>query len=174
MQDFATGGRGPDKTGGVEEVAADERSGSVNQSRSAQGNNSGGSPGEPRPLHPPLWKWTANFSDSVEDPVVLLGDDDLSAFKAKVNDVSLCAESATAPGAGLFDSLETAFDSTTLALLCSFDGWHDIDDFPETALRLPLAEQRASTSNSIHPHTPSSRLSSEDCATPDPRLRSLL
>jgi hypothetical protein len=53
-----------------------------------------------------------------------------------------------------------AVDSTTLAPRSS-DGWHDIDDFPETAPRLQLAEQGASTSNSIHPHTPSSRLSSE-------------
>jgi hypothetical protein len=62
---------------------------------------------------------------------------------------------------GLFDSPETAFDSTTPAPPCSSDRWHDIDDFPETAPRLPLAEQGASTSNSVHPHTPSSRLSSE-------------
>ncbi|MCJ1345826.1 hypothetical protein MMC31_004035 [Peltigera leucophlebia] len=126
-QGFTTGGRDPDKTGGVEEVAADERSGFVDQSRSAQGDNPGGSP---------------------EDPIVLLGDGDLSASEAEVNDVSLCAKSATAPGAGLFDSPETAFDSTTPAPPCSSDGWHDIDDFPETAPRLPLAGQGASTSNS--------------------------
>ena len=64
-QGFTTGGRGPDQTSRVEEVAADERGGSIDQSRSAQSDNSGGSPGEPRPLHPPLWKWTANFSDTV-------------------------------------------------------------------------------------------------------------
>ena len=55
-QGFTTGHRGQDKTGGVEEVAADERGGSVDQSRSAQSDNSGGSPGEPRPLHLLLWK----------------------------------------------------------------------------------------------------------------------
>jgi hypothetical protein len=53
-QGFTTGGRGPDKTSGVEEVAADERGVSADQSRSAQSNNSGGSPGKPCPLHPPL------------------------------------------------------------------------------------------------------------------------
>jgi len=64
-QGFTMGYQGQDKTGGVEEVAADERGGSVDQSRSAQSDNSGGSPGELRPLHPPLWKWTANFADTV-------------------------------------------------------------------------------------------------------------
>jgi len=39
----------------------------------------------------------------------------LSASEAEANDVSLHAESATAPGAGLFDSPETAIDSTTPA-----------------------------------------------------------
>jgi len=55
-QGFTTGVRAPGKTGRVEEVAADERGGSVDQSRSAQSDNSGGSPGERRPLHPLLWK----------------------------------------------------------------------------------------------------------------------
>ena len=55
-QGFTSGGRASGKTGGVEEVAADERGGSVDQSRSAQSDSSGGSPGEPRPLHPLLWK----------------------------------------------------------------------------------------------------------------------
>jgi len=64
-QGFITEDRGPDKTGGVEEAAADERGGSVDQSRSAQSDNLGGSLGEPCPLHPLLWKWTANFSDAV-------------------------------------------------------------------------------------------------------------
>jgi len=86
----------------------------------------------------------------------------LSASEAEGNDNALRAESVIiAPGASLFDSLETAIDSTTLAPPCSSDKWHDIDDFPEIAPRLPLAEQGASTSNSTHPHTPSSRLSSE-------------
>jgi hypothetical protein len=85
----------------------------------------------------------------------------LSASSAEVNDNSLRAERAAALSAGLFDSLETAIDSTTPAPPCSFDVWHDIDDFPETAPRLRLAEQGASMSNSIHPDTPSSRLSSE-------------
>ncbi|KAH6694352.1 hypothetical protein BKA61DRAFT_711903 [Leptodontidium sp. MPI-SDFR-AT-0119] len=138
-QGFTTGGRGPDKTGGVEEVAADETGGSVDQSRSAQSDNSGGSP---------------------DDPIVLLGDGNLSASEAEANDVSLRAESATVLGAGLFDNPETAIDSTTPAPPRSSDGWHDIDDFPEPAPRLRLAEQGASTPDSLTPHTPS-RLSSE-------------
>jgi hypothetical protein len=39
--------------------------------------------------------------------------------------------------------------------------WHDIDDLPEPAPRLRLAEQGALTSDSIRPHAPPSRLSSE-------------
>ncbi|KAI4131063.1 MAG: hypothetical protein LQ347_003126 [Umbilicaria vellea] len=65
-QGFTTGDRGPDKTSGVEEVAADERGGSVNQSRSAQSDNSGGGP---------------------NDPIVLLGDGNLSASEAEANDL---------------------------------------------------------------------------------------
>ncbi|KAL5312933.1 hypothetical protein ACEPPN_019359 [Leptodophora sp. 'Broadleaf-Isolate-01'] len=137
-QGFTTEDRGPDRTGGVEGVASEERGGSVDQSRSAQSDDSGGSP---------------------DDPIFLLGDDDSSASAAEADDVSLRAES-TEPEAGLFDSPENAVDSTTLAPRSS-DGWHDIDDFPETAPRLQLAEQGALTSNSIYPHTPSSRLSSE-------------
>ena len=84
----------------------------------------------------------------------------MSASEAEANDVSLRAERATAPGAGLFDSPETAIDSTTPAPPRSSDGWHDVDDFPEPAPRLRLAEQGASTPDSLL-HTPSSRLSSE-------------
>ncbi|KAG9243675.1 hypothetical protein BJ878DRAFT_108243 [Calycina marina] len=139
-QGFITGVRGLDKTGGVEDTAADERGGSVDQSRSAQSDDSGG---------------------SLEDPIFLLGNDDSGTSEAEVNDNALRAESVAAPGAGHFDSPEIAIDSTTPAPPCSSDGWHDIDDFPEAAPRLPLAEQGASTSNSTYPHTPSSHLSSE-------------
>jgi hypothetical protein len=52
------------------------------------------------------------FLHSIGDPVVLLGDDDSRASKAKVNDSG--AESAAADK-GLLDSLETAIDSTTPA-----------------------------------------------------------
>merc|ERR1711964_645025 len=138
-QGFTTGDQDPDKTGGVEDVAADERGGSVDQSRSAQSDNSGGSP---------------------DDPIILLGDGNLSASEAQANDVSLRTESATVPGAGLFDNPETAMDSTSPAPPRSSDGWHDIDDIPEPAPRLRLAEQVASTPDSLTPHTPS-RLSSE-------------
>ncbi|KAL5316367.1 hypothetical protein ACEPPN_015412 [Leptodophora sp. 'Broadleaf-Isolate-01'] len=121
-QGFITEDRGPDKTGGVEEAAADER----------------------------------------EDPIVLRGDGDLGASEAEANDVSLRAESTAAPGAGLLDSPETAIDSTTSVSPCSSNGCHDIDaPPPQTPPRLPLTEQGASTSSSLHPHTPSSRLSSE-------------
>jgi len=56
---------------------------------------------------------------------------------------------------------ETAVDSIIPALPCNFDRWHDINGSPETAPRSQLTEQGASTLNSLHPHTPSSRLSSE-------------
>jgi hypothetical protein len=83
----------------------------------------------------------------------LLGDDDSSASEteAEVDDVSLRAENAV-PDAGLFNSPETAVDSTT-PTLPSPDGWHDIDDFHETAPLLRLAEQRPTTPNSLRPHT---------------------
>jgi hypothetical protein len=83
----------------------------------------------------------------------------LSVSEAEANNGSLRAESVIAPGAGLFDSPETAIDSLTPAPARSPDGWHDIDDFPEPAPRLRPAEQRASPDSL--PHTPSSRLSSE-------------
>ena len=59
---------------------------------------------------------------------------------------------------GLFSSPETTVDSTPPS---SLDGWHDIDDFPETAPRLGLAEQEASTSDPMRPYNPSLCLSSE-------------
>jgi hypothetical protein len=101
------------------------------------------------------------FRYGIDDSTVPLGDGDLSASKAEANDVNLRAKSVTAPGARLFNSLETAIDSTTPAPPCSSDRWHDIDDYPETAPRMRLAEQEVSTLDSIHPHTPSSCLSSE-------------
>jgi hypothetical protein len=84
----------------------------------------------------------------------------LSASEAEANDIGLCAESATALGAGPFDSPETAIDSATPDPPRSSDGWHDIDDFLEPAPRLRLAEQGASTPDSL-PHTHPSHLSSE-------------
>ncbi|KUJ09872.1 uncharacterized protein LY89DRAFT_740294 [Mollisia scopiformis] len=96
-----------------------------------------------------------------DDPIILLCDSNSSASEAEANDVSLRAKSAIAPGAGLFDSLELAIDSTTPAPPRSSDRWHDIKDFLEPAPRLRLAKQGASTPDSLPPHTPSSRLSSE-------------
>ncbi|PVH70373.1 hypothetical protein DL98DRAFT_597880 [Cadophora sp. DSE1049] len=125
---------------GAEEEATDEKGGAIDYYGSALGDNS---------------------SRSLEDLIVLQGDSDSSASKAEVNENTLRVESAAVPGAGLFDSPGTAFDLITPAPPCSSDGWHDIDDFPEKAPHLPLAEQGASTSNSTHPYTPSSRLSSE-------------
>lgn len=104
-------------------------------------------------------RWTSFSDTGVDDPVVLLGDDDSSVSEAEVDDSGLCAESAALDG--LFDSTEITVDSTDPGAPPSSDGWHDINDFLETASRLPLAQQRVSTSNSIHPPTPPSRLSSE-------------
>jgi hypothetical protein len=84
-----------------------------------------------------------------------------SAIFTCINNNTLRAESVGVLGAGLSDSLEIAVDSTTPAPPPSSDGWHNINNPPRVALRLPLTEHRASTSNSIHPHTPSSSLSSE-------------
>ncbi|PMD42989.1 hypothetical protein L207DRAFT_620406 [Hyaloscypha variabilis F] len=92
---------------------------------------------------------------------MLLGGDDSSASKAEVDDGSLRAESI-AVDAGLHDSPETVADSITPAPPSNLDGWHDINDFPETAQRLRRSEQRASTSDSMRPHaSSSSRASSE-------------
>ena len=66
----------------------------------------------------------------VDYPIVLLGDDHSSVFEVEVDDGGR-AES-TGADAGLFDSLENAADSTTLAPP-SRVVWHDINDFPETA-----------------------------------------
>lgn len=136
-QGFTTEDQGPDKTDGVKEVASEERGGSVDQSSSAQSDNLG---------------------RSLDDPIVLLVDDDASAFEAEVGDISLRAEITVSDG-GLFDGPENAVASTILAP--SPDGWYDIDDFTKTTPQLQLSEQGASTPNSFHPHTPSSRLSGE-------------
>jgi hypothetical protein len=53
---FTTADPEPDNTVlGVEEVASEERGGFIDHSRSASGDNSGGSPGE-RAHHPLSWK----------------------------------------------------------------------------------------------------------------------
>jgi hypothetical protein len=63
---------------------------------------------------------------------------------------------------GLFTTLlENDVDSTAPAPPSSPGGWYNIDDFPKTAPRFQLAEQEASTSNSMRPYNPSSRLLSE-------------
>ena len=80
----------------------------------------------------------------------------MSASKVGVDNGGLRAESAA--GVGLLDSLETTVDLTTPASPYSSDRWHDIDDFPETVPHLPLIEQGASTSDSMHPRAPSSHL----------------
>jgi len=83
---------------------------------------------------------------------VLLGSDDLSASEAEVDNGGPRAERVAADE-GLLDSPKTATDSATPAPPSNPDGWHDIDDFPETALRLRLAEQEPSTSDPMRPRT---------------------
>ncbi|KAH8745716.1 hypothetical protein F5882DRAFT_387494 [Hyaloscypha sp. PMI_1271] len=97
------------------------------------------------------------------------GDSDSSASEAEVNNNVLRAESVVVPGTGLFDSPEIAIDSMTPAPPYSSDRWHDINDFLETAPRLPLAEQGALTSNSIYaaPSPLSSELLHDSISTVD-------
>ncbi|KAH0538364.1 hypothetical protein FGG08_005059 [Glutinoglossum americanum] len=122
---------------GIGEVSVKERGSFADHNRSALGEDSGG---------------------SLDDPIVLLGDDDLSASEAEVDHGGL-AENAE-PDAGHFDRLETTVDSTTLAPPSSLDGWHDIGDYPETVQHLRLAKG-ALASNSMCPYSPSAHLSSE-------------
>ncbi|KAI9779869.1 MAG: hypothetical protein M1839_007182 [Geoglossum umbratile] len=133
---------------GVGEVAVEERGGFTDHNWSALGEYSGGSP---------------------DDPIVLLGDDDLSASEAEVDHGSLHAENAE-PDAGHFDSPETTVDSTTLVPPSSLDGWHDIDEYPETVQRLHdridtdgldthRARSEAATSHSARPRSPPPRCS---------------
>jgi hypothetical protein len=91
---------------------------------------------------------------------VLLGGDDSSASEAEVDNGGPRAKRVAADE-GLLDSPEAATDSTTPDPPSNPDGWHDIDDFPETAQRLRLAEQELSTPGSMRPRTSSSRASSE-------------
>jgi hypothetical protein len=79
---------------GVEEVASEERGGSIDYGKSASSDNSSGSPSER--AHLPLsWKIDEQFSDiCVDNPIDLLGDDDSSAPEAEVDDRGLRAESA--------------------------------------------------------------------------------
>ena len=58
----------------------------------------------------------------------------MSAFKAEANNVSLRAKSVIALGAKLFDSLKIAINSITPAPPCNSDKWHNINNYPETAL----------------------------------------
>ncbi|KAI9863863.1 MAG: hypothetical protein M1813_003515 [Trichoglossum hirsutum] len=134
---FAAEDKSPNSTAcGVRDVTVEERG----SNESVAGDNSGGSLG---------------------DPIVLLGDDDSSAFEAEVDDGGLYAESAAADES-LLDNLETAVESTTSAPPSKPNMWHDIDNFLETAQRLRRSEQKPSTFDSMRPHTSfSSRASSE-------------
>ncbi|KAI9775082.1 MAG: hypothetical protein M1839_001474 [Geoglossum umbratile] len=137
---FATEDSSPHyRVRGVGEVAVEERGGFTDYNKSALGGDSGSSP---------------------DDPIVLLGNDDLSASEAEVDHGSLHAENA-GPDAGHFNSPETPVDSTTLA---SLDGWYDIDDYPETVQRLHdridtdgldmhRAKSAAATSHSARPRS---------------------
>jgi hypothetical protein len=82
----------------------------------------------------------------------LLEDDNSSASEAEteVYDVGLRVESA-APNMGISNSPATAVHSTSPGPPC-LDGWHDINDIHETARRLRLADQEASTSDSMRPY----------------------
>jgi hypothetical protein len=80
------------------------------------------------------------FSHSVEDPIVLLGDDDSSASEAEVDDNGLRAESA-APDAGLFDSPETAVLSVPISITSSYLA-HDQGEFLPTRDRCHRRRQR--------------------------------
>ncbi|KAI9782621.1 MAG: hypothetical protein M1839_004867 [Geoglossum umbratile] len=133
---------------GVGEVAVEERSGFTDHNRSALGGDSGSSP---------------------DDPIVLLGDDDLSASEAEVDHGSLHAENA-GPDAGHFNSPETTVDSITLAPPSSLDGWYGIDDYPKTVQHLHdridtdgldthRARSEAATSHSARPRSPPPRCS---------------
>ncbi len=73
----------------------------------ALGDDSGGSLGECG-HYLLLQRWTS-FSDSVEYPIILLGDDDSGAFEV---DYGSCAK-GTESDVGLFGNLENAVDSTT-------------------------------------------------------------
>ncbi|KAI9776258.1 MAG: hypothetical protein M1839_000492 [Geoglossum umbratile] len=146
---FATKDSSPDyRVRVVGEVAVEERGGSTDHNRSALGGDSGSSP---------------------DDPIVLLGDDDLSASEAEVDHGSLHAENA-GPDAGHFNSPETTVDSTTLAPPSSLDRWYDIDDYSETVQRLHdridtdgldmhRARSKVATSHSARPQSPPLRCS---------------
>ncbi len=97
------------------------------------------------------------FRHGVEDSIVLLGDDDLSVFKIKVDYGSLRAKSTELDG-DLFNGSETAVNPHS-----SPDGWHDMEnyDFPETGQRLRLAGLEPLPLNSMCPYIPSWSLSSE-------------
>ncbi|KAF8862783.1 hypothetical protein BDZ45DRAFT_183191 [Acephala macrosclerotiorum] len=146
------------------DTTAEERGGSLDDNESALGGNSSG---------------------SLEDPIVLLGNDDSSASEAEVDNGDLHAESAAADE-GLLDNPETAIESTTPAFPSNPDVWHDIDDFPETAQRSRRSKRKPSTSDSMRSHTSfSSRASGELLhdhtsvvgnvrSAPDPRPRCAL
>jgi hypothetical protein len=92
---------------------------------------------------------------------MLLGDDDSSASKAKVDDDGLYADSVVADE-GLLDSPETAIESIPPAPSSNPDVWHDIDDFLETAQRLQRSKQKPSTPDPVRSYASSfSRASSE-------------
>ncbi|KAF8850006.1 hypothetical protein BDZ45DRAFT_697068 [Acephala macrosclerotiorum] len=139
---FAAEDRRPNNTAfGVGDTIAEERGGSLDDNRSAPGDNSSGSP---------------------KDPIVLLGDDDSSTSEAEAeaDDGGPRAESAAADE-GLLDSLETTIDSTTPAPPSNPDVWHDIDGFLETAQRLRRSAQKPSTFDCMRLRASSSRASSE-------------
>jgi hypothetical protein len=140
---------------GVRKAALEKR-GYTDHGRSASGDDSGKSLG--RSATTLVVAKTLIFYCGIDDPIILVGDNDSCASEAEVeaDDIGLCTESA-APNT---DQPVTAVDSTT-PVPPSSDGWLDVDDFLETAARLPLIETGALTSNAIRPYNSPLRLSSE-------------
>ncbi|KAH9207964.1 hypothetical protein DL95DRAFT_468188 [Leptodontidium sp. 2 PMI_412] len=100
---FVIKDRGPDKTGGVEKAASEEKAGSIDQSRSAQSDNSGG---------------------SLTDPIVLLAADDSSASRAEVDDLAATAHTSPTFAANLASSNGSIIEERQIAAgggaVCSF------------------------------------------------------
>ncbi|KAG9227976.1 hypothetical protein BJ875DRAFT_530575 [Amylocarpus encephaloides] len=90
-----------------------------------------------------------NLGGSLGDPIMLLGGDDSSASEADADDGGPRAKRVVTDE-GLPDSPETATDSTTPAPPSNPDGWHDIDDFLESAQNLASQENQPVHEDHLH------------------------
>jgi hypothetical protein len=110
---------------------------------------------------PPRHSQNRRLFACADNPIVL-EEGEPNASENEADYGSLRAESAE-PDRGLFSNPEAARDSRTSVSPSNPEGCHDIErnDFTETAQRLRLAEQDASTSDSMRPYSPSSRPSSD-------------